>query len=106
MKCSMCSWESIPNATRLAQHWEKHHGIKDEATKSKSEPAVECAPKAKITTHLNHAYTKTEQERAQKRLVFAAINNGWSHNSLKHPLFELFCRALRYASLASTPLTP
>ena len=80
------------------ENWEKHHGTATEAPKVDLEPSSEHAPKkAKITGHLDHAYTKEEQDRALRRLIFAAIYNGWSHNSLQQQPFKLFCKALRYA---------
>lgn len=95
VKCSKCVWESVPNATRLEKHWGKH--VEDDEILPTEECESQPSPKkAKITAHLDHIFSQNEQERAQKRLVFATINNGWSHNSLQQTSFRLFCTSIRY----------
>ena len=104
VKCTSCSWESVPNATRMQAHWLTHCKSDDDVVESsqstssqQSEATVETAAKKQRTLgeHLDRALTKGQHERAQKLLAFACITNGWSHNSLQQAPFKAFCKAIR-----------
>jgi len=96
MKCKLCPWSYLVNATRLPKCWdEKHTEEEGEQPNNFSQAWTQEAPKKpKIEDHLDRNFTAVWTQRTQKRLTFAAIMNGWSPNSLAHKAFEDFCKAL------------
>ena len=97
MKCKLCSWECIANATRMSRHWETHNAKEEEDQPTEvSQTSTPSLKRAKIEDHLDRNFTAAENQRAQKRLAFAAIMNGWSHHSLQGQAFQDFCKAMRW----------
>jgi len=62
----------------MTKHWdEKRTKEEGEQSNNVSQASTQTTPKKP-----DRNSTATETQRTQKRLIFAAIMNGWSHTSL------------------------
>lgn len=79
VKCSRCSWVPSRNALRFEEQGVKKHA---ETNPSSDETQLTEAPtplpepkRPKINVHLEHSFTKMEQDRAENRLGFFIIHS-------------------------------
>ena len=91
-RCVRCNtFNQKWNVTRMYSHWLRH-----------AELTVQEVPKAKrvkreeaLEAHFPPLLSASQMELAAVRLVFAAIQNGWSQNCLKRPSLENCLKSLR-----------
>ena len=88
MKCKLCSWECIANATRMSRHWETHNPKEEEDQPTEvSQTSTPSLKRAKIEDHLDRNFTASFQWRGNK-LVFV-WNMHWYFSNLAQEVFQL-----------------
>ena len=85
-KCVHCDLEQAWNVSRLFEHLQRHKAVgHGDPTKNKR----------RLEAHFLPEVTPDQQALADRRLVFAAIMNGWSYRSLESAALERFVKVLR-----------
>lgn len=105
-RCLHCSWHQTYNVTRMFTHLQEHQPLLSSTSSTSQKkrkidehfPGHSVSDTGKIfqvSLTFSGALSAGDTLFADKRLVFAAIRNGWSFNSLESGHLDQFLQAVR-----------
>lgn len=95
-ECPACGEKLRPHATRMADHWQRHH------PESRNEPKGGLR-QARLRECHDRKFTTHDHSKAIRALACAVVMNGWALNSVAHPDVLSFWSCLRPDFEAPSP---
>ncbi len=88
-ECPTCGEKLRPHATRLAEHWQRHH------PESRNDDKKAGLKQARLKDFHDRRFTIHDHIKAIRALACAVVMNGWALNSVVHPDVLSFWSCLR-----------